>query len=125
MSKKVMAVDDSPTVRTVLKSTLTDAGYIVVEASNGQEAMRMLEECKIDLLVTDLNMPKMNGLELIRALRKTPGYRFIPIIMLTSESQIDLKTEGRKAGASGWVTKPFCPNQLLAVTRMVCPEKAA
>ncbi|PLX74025.1 MAG: two-component system response regulator [Desulfuromonas sp.] len=125
MSKKVMAVDDSPTVRTVLKSTLTDAGYIVVEASNGQEAMRMLEECKIDLLVTDLNMPKMNGLELIRALRKTPGYRFIPIIMLTSETQIDLKTEGRKAGASGWVTKPFCPNQLLAVTRMVCPEKAA
>jgi two-component system chemotaxis response regulator CheY len=121
MSKKVMTADDSPTVRKILKSILIDAGYSVVEAQNGQEAIDMLDYHKIDMLVTDLNMPSMNGIELIRAVRQTPGYRFMPIIMLTSESQEHMKIEGRKAGASGWVTKPFNSNQLLAVTRMVCP----
>jgi two-component system chemotaxis response regulator CheY len=121
MLKKIMTVDDSPTVRKVLNETLSGAGYQVVEASDGEEAVNKLEQTDIDLLVTDLNMPNMDGVELIKRVRQQPGKRFMPIIMLTSVSQKEMKAAGKKAGASGWVTKPFRPEQLLSVIQMVCP----
>jgi two-component system chemotaxis response regulator CheY len=98
---------------------LEDAGYNVVVATDGKEALTMLGSEKIDMLVTDLNMPNLDGIGLIKEVRKLPGHRFIPIIMLTTESQEDKKREGKTAGASGWVVKPFKPEQLLAVVRMV------
>lgn len=121
MLKKIMTVDDSPTVRKVLSMTLSGAGYQVIEANDGQDAIKKLALGNIDLLVTDLNMPSMNGVELIKHVRQQPGHRFMPIIMLTAETHSDMKTAGKKAGASGWVTKPFRPEQLLSVIQMVCP----
>jgi len=121
MPKRVMIVDDSATVRQVLKITLVDFGYEVVEAIDGQDALNKLSDDGFDMIVTDLNMPKMNGIDLIREVRKKPGNRFTPIIMLTTESQKEKKTEGKAAGASGWVVKPFKPEQLLNVVRIVCP----
>lgn len=121
MQKRIMTVDDSPTVRMVLNEALSGAGYQVVEASDGQDAMDKLSDTEIDLLVTDLNMPTMCGVELIKQVRNKPGNRFMPIIMLTAESQPELKDAGKKAGASGWITKPFLPEQLLSVIKMVCP----
>lgn len=121
MQKRIMTVDDSPTVRMVLNEALSGAGYQVVEASNGQDALDKLHDTDIDLLVTDLNMPTMCGVELIQQVRNKPGNRFMPIIMLTAESQPEKKDAGKKAGASGWITKPFLPEQLLSVIKMVCP----
>ena len=116
-----MTVDDSATVRQVLRMTLEQEGYEVLEADNGQNALGKYPENGVDMLVTDLNMPGLDGIELIKEIRQKPGARFIPIIMLTTESQPEKKAEGKKAGASGWITKPFRPEQLLAVVRMVCP----
>lgn len=121
MLKKIMTVDDSSTVRSVLNVTLSGAGYQVIEAHDGQDAVEKLAQEKIDLLVTDLNMPNMGGVELIKLVRQQPGRRFMPIIMLTSEAQKEMKVAGKQAGASGWVTKPFRPEQLLSVIQMVCP----
>ena len=121
MLKKIMTVDDSPTVRKVLNMALSGAGYQVIEANDGQEAVDKLAQTNIDLMVTDLNMPNMGGVELIKIVRQQPGKRFMPIIMLTSEAQKEMKAAGKKAGASGWVTKPFRPEQLLSVIQMVCP----
>ena len=121
MGKRVMAVDDSATVRQVLQMTLEGAGYEVVEAVDGQDALGKLASTRVDMMVTDLNMPNMDGIELIRNVRRSPGNRFMPIIMLTTESQPEKKQEGKAAGASGWIVKPFKPEQLLAVVRMICP----
>jgi len=121
MAKRVMAVDDSATVRQVLQMTLEGAGYQVVEAVDGKDALNKLAGTQIDMMVTDLNMPNMDGIELIRNVRQSPGNRFMPIIMLTTESQPEKKQEGKAAGASGWIVKPFKPEQLLAVVRMICP----
>ena len=121
MAKRVMTVDDSATVRQVLQMTLEGAGYDVVEAFDGEDALRKLANQSVDMLVTDLNMPKMEGIQLIRQVRQGPGNRFMPIIMLTTESQPEKKQEGKAAGASGWIIKPFKPEQLLAVVRMICP----
>lgn len=121
MGKRVMAVDDSATVRKVLQATLVEAGYDVVEAVDGADALEKLSGESVDMLVTDLNMPNVDGIGLIQEVRQKPGNRFMPIIMLTSESQPEKKNAGKAAGASGWITKPFNPDQLLAVVRMVCP----
>ena len=121
MSKKVMTVDDSATVRQVLCMTLEGAGYEVLEAVDGEDALKKLADNPVDILVTDLNMPKMDGIELITKVRSQPNNRFMPIIMLTTESQPEKKQQGKAAGASGWIIKPFKPEQLLAVVRMVCP----
>jgi two-component system chemotaxis response regulator CheY len=121
MGKRVMAVDDSATVRKVLQATLISAGYEVVEAVDGADALEKLGSDSVDMLVTDLNMPNVDGIGLIQEVRQKPGNRFMPIIMLTSESQPEKKSAGKAAGASGWITKPFNPDQLLAVVRMVCP----
>ena len=119
MAKRIMTVDDSATVRTMLNLTLTSAGYEVVEACDGDEALALLEAGSVDLLVTDLNMPKMDGITLAGAARKIPGSRFMPIIMLTTESHDAKRQEGKAAGASGWIVKPFKPEQLIGVVRMV------
>ena len=121
MAKRVMTVDDSATVRQVLQMTLEGAGYDVVEAVDGEDALDKLSGQTVDMLVTDLNMPRLDGINLIQQVRLKPGNRFMPIIMLTTESQPEKKSAGKAAGASGWITKPFKPEQLLAVVRMVCP----
>ena len=121
MSKRVMTVDDSATVRQVLQMTLEGAGYEVLQAVDGVDALKKLANETVDMLVTDLNMPNMDGITLIREVRQDPANRFMPIVMLTTESQPEKKQEGKSAGASGWIVKPFKPEQLLAVVRMVCP----
>jgi len=121
MHKRVMIVDDSATVCKVLRMTLEQAGYQVIEAENGDDALNKFPEDGVDMLISDLNMPEKDGIALIKEVREKPGVRFMPIIMLTSESQPEKKQEGKKAGASGWISKPFRPEQLLAVVRMVCP----
>ncbi|PLY00374.1 MAG: two-component system response regulator [Desulfuromonas sp.] len=120
MSKTIMTVDDSASVRQMVKFTLQNEGYDVHEAVDGQDAFNKIKQLdKLDLLVTDLNMPNMDGIELIREVRKLDTFRFLPILMLTSESQEGKKQEGKQAGASGWIVKPFKPEQLVAVIRRV------
>ena len=117
--KKIMTVDDSATIRQMVALTLRDAGYEVVEAVDGCDALERLAQTPVDMLITDLNMPNLDGVGLIRAVRQQPANRFIPIIMLTTESHDSKKQEGKAAGASGWIVKPFKPEQLLGVVRMV------
>ncbi len=119
MAKTVMTADDSASVRQMVGFTLRQNGYDVVEAVDGQDALRKLESTKVDMLITDLNMPNMDGIGLIKGARALPACKFIPIIMLTTESQESRKSEGKAAGATGWIVKPFKPEQLLAVVRKV------
>ena len=101
--------------------TLAGAGYQVVEAVDGVDALAKISAQKVDLFITDLNMPNMNGIELTRKLRAVVPYRFTPIVLLTTESQVEKKAEGKAAGATGWIVKPFQIEQLLAVVKKVCP----
>jgi two-component system chemotaxis response regulator CheY len=117
--KTILTVDDSPSIRQMVKMTLSGAGYAVLEAGNGAEGLSRAKTSQIDMIVTDLNMPVMNGLGLIRELRKLPAYRGVPILFLTTESDADLKKEAKAAGATGWITKPFQQDQLVAVVRKV------
>lgn len=117
--KRIMTVDDSATIRQMVALTLRDAGYEVVEAVDGRDALNRLAKESVDMLITDLNMPNLDGVGLIRAVRHDPANRFIPIIMLTTESHDSKKQEGKAAGASGWIVKPFKPEQLLGVVKMV------
>lgn len=117
--KRIMTVDDSATIRQMVALTLRDAGYEVVEAIDGRDALELLSQEPVDMLITDLNMPNLDGVGLIRAVRQDPANRFIPIIMLTTESHDRKKQEGKAAGASGWIVKPFKPEQLLGVVKMV------
>jgi two-component system chemotaxis response regulator CheY len=121
MGKTILTVDDSSTVRLVISSTLKNAGYNVVEAVDGQDAIEQLDSGNVNMLITDLNMPRVDGIDLIRHVRRSPGCRFLPIIMLTTESDGEKKQAGKKAGASGWIVKPFKPEQLLSVVKMVLP----
>lgn len=112
---KILAVDDSASMRQMVSFTLKGAGHDVVEASDGQEALTLAQgQNGIDLVISDVNMPNMDGISLIKHLRALPAYKFTPILMLTTESNADKKTEGRSAGATGWIVKPFNPEQLLA-----------
>ncbi len=119
MGKVIMTADDSASIRQMVTFTLDQAGYTVVEAVDGQDAVEKLSSTKVDMLVTDLNMPNMDGLELIRQTRAKDEYKFIPIIMLTTESQAEMKQKGKQAGATGWIVKPFEPDQLIAVIKKV------
>lgn len=121
MSKTVMTADDSLSIRQMVKLTLNRIGYTVVEAPDGVTAARLLAEQPVQMLITDLNMPGMNGIELIKTVRAMPQYRFIPILMLTTESQQDKKMEGKAAGASGWIIKPFTPDQLIKTVQRLLP----
>jgi len=117
MTKTFLVVDDSSSMRQLVAFAVKGAGYDVVTAASGNEAVEKLSEGKFDMVITDLNMPEMDGIELIRSLRTLPDYKFVPIIMLTTESQEAKKQEGRLAGASGWIVKPFSPERLLDVVR--------
>jgi two-component system chemotaxis response regulator CheY len=119
MGKTIMTVDDSASVRQMVSFTLRDAGYDVIEASDGQDALQKLNGKVVHLIVTDLNMPNMDGITLIKNVRTSASNKFTPIIMLTTESQDEKKTEGRQAGATGWIIKPFKQDQLLAVIKKV------
>lgn len=119
MSKVILTADDSSSVRQMVAFTLKGAGYTVVEATDGKDALSKAKTSAVNMVVTDLNMPNMNGIELIKALRAEAKYKFIPIIMLTTESQDTRKQEGKSAGATGWIVKPFKPEQLLAVVKKV------
>jgi two-component system chemotaxis response regulator CheY len=119
MGKKIMTVDDSASVRQMVSFTLKGAGYEVTEAQDGQDALSKLTGAGVQMVITDLNMPNMNGLDLIRALRAKPECKFMPIVFLTTESQAEKKTEAKTAGATGWIVKPFKPDQLLAVVKKV------
>lgn len=119
MVKTILTVDDSQTVRMVLSTTLKGAGYEVIEAKDGQSAIEQLNSGQINMLITDLNMPRVDGIDLIRHVRRSAGCRFMPIIMLTTESDDKKRQEGKAAGASGWIVKPFRPDQLLTVVQMI------
>ncbi len=117
MGKKILIADDSASMRQLVSFALKDAGYDVVEAADGTDALSKAESAKADMVVTDLNMPGLDGIELIRKLRGMSQYKFTPIIMLTTESQESKKAEGKTAGASGWIVKPFTPDQLIGVIK--------
>jgi two-component system, chemotaxis family, chemotaxis protein CheY len=119
MSRTILSVDDSVSVLQMVKITLTGGGYNVVQASNGAEGLTRARAGGIDLVLTDLNMPVMNGIAMIRELRRLPQCTGIPIIFLTTESAANMKQEEKSAGATGWITKPFQQEQLLAVVRKV------
>jgi len=117
--KAVLVVDDSTSMRQMVSFTLKEAGFEVIEGTNGQEALARVEGKPVSLVVTDLNMPVMDGMTLIRNLRAKPEFKFTPILMLTTESQQEKKMEGKAAGATGWIVKPFQPETLLQVVNKV------
>ncbi|SFL87801.1 response regulator [Methylobacterium pseudosasicola] len=122
MATTIMIVDDSPTMLMSIEGILNKAGLGVVKAASGEEAVTTLQGgTKPNLLITDLNMGAMNGIELIRRVRKLPGLQFIPILMLTTESQQDKRNEAKSAGATGWIVKPVDPEALLKVIRQLVP----
>lgn len=120
MNKRALAVDDSKTMRDMVSFTLKSAGFEVIEAEDGKDALAKLAGSPVDVVITDLNMPHMNGFELIRNLRATPQYRSTPILMLTTEGDDTKKQEGKSAGATGWIVKPFNPEKLVQVVNKVC-----
>ena len=120
MAKTILAVDDSTSIRQMVAFTLKSAGYTVIEAADGQEGLEKASaNNSIDLVLTDQNMPKMDGLSLIKSLRGLPQFAATPILMLTTESSDVMKTQGKAAGATGWLVKPFDPHKLLEVVRKV------
>ncbi len=119
MGKVVLTVDDSASIRQMVAFTLKSAGYEVVEAVDGEDGLVKARSRVADLVLTDQNMPKMDGLSLIKALRALPDYRSKPILMLTTESSDAMKSAGRAAGATGWLVKPFDPQKLLEVVKKV------
>ncbi|MDP2143820.1 MAG: response regulator [Gallionella sp.] len=119
MAKTVLTVDDSASIRQMVAFTLKSAGYTVIEAADGQEGLDKAKTNAVNLVLTDQNMPKMDGLTLIKALRGLPQYRSTPILMLTTESSDAMKSQGKAAGATGWLVKPFDPQKLLEVVKKV------
>jgi two-component system chemotaxis response regulator CheY len=117
MSKTIMTADDSASMRQLIGFTLRRAGYDVVEGVDGRDALTKLGAAAVQMIITDLNMPNMDGIELIRQVRALPQYKYVPIIMLTTESDGTKKMAGRAAGASGWIVKPFQTEQLVAVVK--------
>ena len=119
MSKTILTVDDSASVLQMVKMTLIGAGYTVIQAANGSEGLAKARSATIDMVITDLNMPVMDGLRLIGELRKLPAFKGMPILFLTTESDAAKKQQAKAAGATGWITKPFQADQLVAVVRKV------
>ena len=119
MGKRIMTVDDSASVRQMVAFTLKGAGYEVMEAVDGKDALSKVKASPVKMVITDLNMPNMDGIELIRHLRSDAAFKFVPIVLLTTESQASKKQEGKAAGATGWIVKPFKPEQLLKVVKKV------
>jgi two-component system chemotaxis response regulator CheY len=122
MGKTVLVVDDSASVRQVVSIALKGAGYDVLQGSDGKDALKQLDGRRIHLIISDVNMPNMDGITFVTEAKKLPAYKFTPIIMLTTESQEDKKRQAQAAGAKAWVTKPFQPEQMLAaVSKLIAP----
>jgi len=121
MPKTIITVDDSMSIRETVKMTLQTVGYRVLTAEDGARGLLLCQQEKADLVITDLNMPNVDGISLIAKLRALPQYRFTPILMLTTESNDEKKNAGKRAGATGWIVKPFDPARFLAVVQKVCP----
>jgi len=122
MSKTIMVVDDSVSLRQVVGIALRGAGYSVIEGSDGADALKKLDGQKVNLIISDVNMPNMDGISFVSAVKQMPAYRFTPVIMLTTESEETRKAQGRAAGAKAWVVKPFKPDVLLsAVQKLIAP----
>lgn len=119
MASVILAVDDSASMRQMVNFTLKGAGYEVVQAADGVEALEYARGHSVDLVLTDVNMPRMDGIQLVRELRSLPTYRYTPMLVLTTESGPDKKMQGKQAGATGWIVKPFNPEQLLATIARV------
>jgi len=122
MSKNVLIVDDSATLRASVKFTLTEAGYAVEEAVNGRDGLQKLQELQakgkqISLIISDINMPEMDGITFIKEVKKNIAFKFVPVLILTTESQESKKMEGKNAGAAGWLVKPFSNEQLVGVVK--------
>ena len=122
MAKTILIVDDSQSVRQLVAITLKGAGYDVIEGCDGRDALAKLNGQKVHLIISDVNMPNLDGISFVKAVKQLPNYKFTPIIMLTTESQEARKQEGQAAGAKAWVVKPFKPDQMLgAVAKLVLP----
>lgn len=122
MAKTVLVVDDSASLRQVVGIALKGAGYDVIEGVDGKDGLSKLNGQKIHLIISDVNMPNMNGIEFVKAAKQLPAYKFTPVIMLTTESGESMKQEGQAAGAKAWVVKPFQPAQMLAaVSKLILP----
>jgi two-component system chemotaxis response regulator CheY len=119
MTANILTVDDSASIRMTTKISLSNAGYTVTEAVDGSDGLAKAKGGSFDLIITDLNMPVMDGLTMIEELRKLPEHMGVPIIFLTTESDADLKARAKAAGATGWLTKPFDPENLIKITRKV------
>ena len=120
MAKTIMIVDDSASIRTVVGIALRGEGYTVIEAINGQDAIDKLTGQKVNLIISDVNMPIMDGITFVKNVKTMAAYRFTPIIMLTTESDESKKREGQAAGAKAWVVKPFKPEQMLGAVQRLC-----
>lgn len=120
MGKTIMIVDDSASIRTVVGIALRGEGYAVIEAINGQDAISKLDGQRMHLIISDVNMPVMDGITFVKNVKQMPAHRFTPIIMLTTESAESKKREGQAAGAKAWVVKPFKPEQMLNAVQMLC-----
>lgn len=119
---KILVVDDSSSLRQVVSISLQGKGYEVIQAGDGKEALSKLDGSKINLVISDVNMPVMDGLTFVTEMKKLPRYKFTPIIMLTTEAGNDMKDRGRAAGVKAWVVKPFKPDQMLtAVSKLIMP----
>lgn len=122
MAKTIMIVDDSASLRQVVSIALKGAGYDTIEACDGKDALSKLDGVKIHLVISDVNMPNMDGITFVKEMKAMPNYKFTPVIMLTTESQEGKKSEGKAAGAKAWMVKPFKPEQMLdAVSKLVMP----
>ena len=120
MGKTILIVDDSTSLRQVVGIALKGAGYEVIEGCDGKDALTKLDGRKIHLIISDVNMPNMDGISFVKALKQIPAYKFTPVIMLTTESQEAKKAEGRAAGARAWITKPFQPSTLVDAVNKLC-----
>ena len=120
MAKRILVVDDSASVRTVAGIALREAGYEVIEATNGQEGLKKLDGARFHLVISDVNMPVLDGIGFLKQIKNHPTYRFTPVIMLTTEAGEDKKQEGRAAGAKAWIVKPFQPKVLLDAVSKLC-----
>ncbi len=121
MRKRILTVDDSKTMRDMVSFTLKGAGFEVVEAEDGAKALDLLTRTAVDAIITDINMPNMDGVTLVQRLRAQQRFKATPILILTTEGGADKKAQGRSAGATGWIVKPFAPEKLLQVLNKVCP----
>lgn len=120
MAEKILVVDDSISMRSVLTTILEDEGYDVLQANNGRDALDQLQDADaVKLIITDVNMPTMNGIEFTKQVRKNSNHKFVPIIILTTESEDDMKQQGKAAGATAWIVKPFIPENIIDIINKV------